>query len=69
MRWPWQRRGGRVAGHTDRAELDAQRRLRQAHWDSEAIDARAAELVRDLPAGELYLRVARALNRDPRSAG
>jgi hypothetical protein len=52
-----------VAEHITRAEVSAQARLRQARLQSEAIDARAAELARELPAGELYLRVARALHR------
>ena len=69
MNWPWRRRGANVAASTQRAELDAQRRLRRAHGDSEAIDARAAELARELPAGELYLRVSRALGRSPFEAG
>jgi hypothetical protein len=69
MRWPWRRAEGSVAASTERAERDAQARLRRAHGDSEAIDARAAELARELPAGELYLRISQALGRDPRSAG
>lgn len=66
MRWPWARQTERVAEHTDQAEMDAQRRLQQAHGESWAIDRRAAELARELPAGELYLRLARALGRGDR---
>lgn len=53
-----------MAANTERAELDALRRLRRAHGDTEAIDRRAVELARELPAGELYLRLARALHRE-----
>lgn len=69
MSWPWRRRGANVAASTERAEMDAQRRLQRAHGDSEAIDRRAAELARELPAGELYMRISRALGRGPREAG
>jgi hypothetical protein len=69
MRWPWQRQHARAAEHTDRAERDAQRRFWRAVGDSEAIDRRAAELAGELPAGELYLRIARALNRNGLGAG
>src|SRR5678816_3966981 len=55
MSWPWRRRGANVAASTERAENDALRRLRRAHGDTEAIDRRAAELARELPAGELYM--------------
>lgn len=57
--WPWRRRAGEAVEHTARAERDAQERLRAAHGDTWAIDRRAAELARELPAGELYLRLAR----------
>lgn len=66
MRWPWARRGVGAAEHTAEALRDAQRRLQQAHGDTWAIDRRAAELARELPAGELYLRLARALGREDR---
>jgi len=69
MRWPWQRRHERVAESTDRVLRDAEARLRAAYGQTWAIDRRAAELARELPAGELYLRLARALGRDPRGAG
>jgi hypothetical protein len=69
MNWPWRRRGANVAASTELAELDAQRRLRRAHGDTEAIDRRAAELARELPAGELYTRISRVLGRPPREAG
>jgi hypothetical protein len=58
-----------VTEHTDQALRDAEERLRRAHGDTWAIDRRAAELAAELPAGELYLRLARALGRDPRGAG
>ena len=61
MRWPWRRRRAEVAESTDRALLDAQARLRAAHSETEAIDRRAAELARELPASELYWRLASVL--------
>lgn len=61
--WPWKRRRDLVAESTDRALRAAQARLQAAHGDTWAIDRRAAELARELPAGELYLRLARALGR------
>lgn len=64
MRWPWTRRVEDAARDTDRALRDAEARLRRAHGQTWAIDRRAAELARELPAGGLYLRVARALHRE-----
>lgn len=63
--WPWKRREARVAGDTDRAVRDAERRLQEAHGQTWAIDRRAAELAAELPAGGLYLRLAQALARNP----
>lgn len=63
--WPWRRRRSEAAEYAARAERDALARLRRAHGASEAIDRRAAELARELPAGELYLRLAAALARNP----
>ncbi len=67
MRWPWQRREPRptslgTLAATQRAE-EAQRRAQAAYAQSDAIARRAEDLVRDLPAGELYLRLARAFHR------
>ena len=64
--WPWKRRETRVAVDMSDAVREAQERLRLAHGDTWAIDRRAAELARELPAGELYLRLARALGREDR---
>lgn len=61
--WPWKRRGGEVAESIARAERDAWERLRQAHGQSESIDAHASELARALPAGELYLKLAQVFRR------
>lgn len=61
--WPWRRKGARVVDDTERAVRDAEMRLREAHGQSWAIDRRAEELARELPAGELYLRLARVLRR------
>ena len=61
MKWPWQRRTDRVDADTERALRDAQRRLRAARGQTDAIDARAAELARELPAGELYRRLVNVL--------
>ena len=57
MRWPWQRRADRVAEDTARAVRVAEARLRAAQAQTDAIDAAAAELARELPAGGLYLRL------------
>lgn len=66
MRWLWQRRAARVAEDTARAVRDAEERLRRAQGQTEAIDRRAWQLAHELPAGELYLRLARALGRGDR---
>lgn len=63
MRWPWKRKQGERLVEAERELRDAQRRFWRAVGETEAIDRRAAELARELPAGELYLRLARALHR------
>lgn len=64
MRWPWQRPQTSAAEHAERELFDAQRRFWRAVRDAPYVEDRAAELVRELPAGELYLRLSRALRRE-----
>lgn len=64
MRWPWQRPHSEAAEHAERELFESQRRFWRAVRDAPLVEDRAAELVRELPAGELYARLARALNRE-----
>jgi hypothetical protein len=66
MRWPWQRRETEPVEYPHRALRDAERRFWRAVGETEAIDRRAAELARDLPAGVLYMRLVEVFRRgDP----
>lgn len=66
MRWPWQRPHSDAVEHAERELFEAQRRFWRAVRDAPLVEDRAAELVRELPAGELYARLARALGREDR---
>ena len=64
MRWPWQRQTRLAAERAEEELREVQRRFWRAVGDAPHVDRRAAELARELSAGELYARLARALNRE-----